>query len=275
MLRPLFIIVLAAASLVVALFMTGFLYTMFTGQQLIEPDPAPPTPPTEELAEQPTPDPRPSDPGLLDPTPSDPPVRIPAGLTPEGVASTLLELGLWSLVDDELTGDPAAFASLTVDHALRLYEPLANETGDLEALRLHLFAWLSYLPAEERAEFADAVGAVFPTATFFNGPYRGDFVGLFYMQTEDPDAIFAVAVRRYAAVFESDAILDALVDFGAVLVEPDNGTWRIRVEERMQSFDARTLLALRERIDLFFGLGDRKYLRAELADLAASKSPSD
>ena len=49
----------------------------------------------------------------------------------------------------------------------------------------------------------------------------------------------------------------------------------MRVESKLKDFDATTLLALRENIHHNFGFGDRKYLRAELADLAASKSALD
>ena len=269
--KRILIILLAPVILLLGLFLFSFGYTMITGKQLIEPSPevAEPGAAPEEADKPPL-----DDPSLAEPAPRNPAIEIPPGLADDEVAPVLLKTGLWR-VEDEVVGDPASFASLTVEHALRLYEPLAKASGDLETLRILLFAWLSYLPAEERAEFAEAVGAVHSTSFLGERGYRGDFVRLFYMQADDGDSIYAIAVRRYAAVLESDDVVDALIDFGAVLAEPDVDIWRIRVQDRMQSFDARTLLALRERIDLFFGLGDRKYLRAELAELAASKSTTD
>lgn len=278
--RSLLILALAPIVFVAGLFTVGFVHGLLRGSptqvqsdgsptQVKQDRPPAHTEPVEPGSSSPTTAPQPA------PSQAKLPTSVPSDLTTATVATFLVESGLWRVQDESLVGDAAGFAALALDDAVRLHTLLADGGDELQGVRLNLFAWLAHLPPQTRAAFCEQVGAVHPAGFFTGRVYRGDFMSLFYLQTNDADSIFAVAVRRYAEVLESDAIIDALKQFGAILVEPDDGTWRLRVESKLKDFDATTLLALRENIDLFFGLGDRKYLRAELADLAASKTSQD
>lgn len=280
-LRLLLILVALPIAFVVGLFAFGFVRGLL--------DPASVSPPTQsaDASDPETKSPStnhspapPANQAPAEPKPVSPRVSVPSDLTTDGVQSFLVSSGLLRVTRDtpdgeaQIKGYVEGFASLTVDDAVRLHDLLEAGGDEWQNLRIQVFAWLSYLPTEARASFCERVGAVYATSVFAGRAYRGDFTRLFYYQVDDPDSIFAIAVRRYAAVLESDAILDALKAFGTIYEEPEESIWRLYVEEKMQSFDAQTLLALRERIDLFYGLGDRKYLRAELADLAAAKTES-
>lgn len=263
--RPLLI----ALSLPVLLFGGAFLYGAYlgvTGQ--LEPPPAADATPaaadSSALAPESSPGPEAGPPRALAP--------LPEPLDAKAAANWLAGQRLLWAEGEELRGDSAAFAHLDVKDAAALHHALRRGGKEYAALRLLLFAWCSYLPPAERLEFASDVGIAFrPKGELLSRSYIGELTGLFFMQDGDRDSIFARAVRAYCEVIGDDEVVQALRDFGVIVEDPSVGEWHMRVDEKMQAFDPDTLLAIREPISLFFGLGDRKYLRERLADLAASK----
>jgi len=197
---------------------------------------------------------------------------LPSPLDAEAAKDWLAGQGLLDVVDGEIVGDPGGFASIPLDDAIALHGALRKGQREYEGLRLLTFAWLSHLPPETRLAFADEVGIAFrPDDKLWGRSYIGELTGLYFSQTGDPDTIYAQAVRRYCEVIESDAVIQSLRDFNVIQEDPSIGQWHLRVDQKMQDFDPDTLLAIRDAIDTFFGLGDRKYLRAQLADLAETK----
>ncbi|MDF1799302.1 MAG: hypothetical protein P1V81_09020 [Planctomycetota bacterium] len=197
---------------------------------------------------------------------------LPSPLDAEAAKDWIEDQGLLRVVDGELVGDAEGFASIPLDDAVALHQALRRGQDKYQGLRLLTFAWLSHLPPEPRLAFANEVGIAFrPDGERFGRAYIGELCGMYFSQTNDPDSIFAQAVRRYCEVIDSDAVIQSLRDFNVIQADPSVDQWYLRVDQKMQDFDPDTLLAIRDAIDLFFGLGDRKYLRAQLADLAETK----
>lgn len=211
------------------------------------------------------------------------PPTFPASLPPGATAQWLLDTRLLRVEAGAIVGDAARFAGFNAADAARLFENLrahaksapAPERENARKLEVTVFAWLSHLPPDPRRAFCDAVGAVHPPSSTTDRGYHGPFTQLFYHQASGPDSIFALAVQRYAAVLSDREVVDALKDF-RVIDEAlgDDSRWFLHVDERMQDFAPATLLALRDAISGYTGLGDRKYLRAQLQELAEDKASS-
>lgn len=267
-------IVLALLAVPVLVLGAGFVHGIYlaaTGQY--EPREEPP----EDVAHDPAGaerarDVAPDEPATVD----DPAVavgtrRVPASAVDAVTAQEWLAgEGLVRVEDGAVRIDRAKFAALVVDDAVRLHAALRKQGREANATRLLLFAGCAELPLEPRREFARRAGAVHEEGGDRRG-YIGDFTNLFFFQDGDADSIYARAARRYAEVLESDDVTDALIDLGAIIVEPTDGRWHIRVQSKLDHVDADTLMALHDAIGLFFGLGDRKYLRAQLAEMADEK----
>lgn len=197
---------------------------------------------------------------------------LPEDLDAHAAQEWIFANGLIGLEGGELVADEASYRALSAELAARVHHALRKGGQEVQSLRLHFFALCHLLPLEEREAFAEEVGAVFrPDHGASTRGYIGDFTKLFWLQTDDADSLYARAVRGYAPVLESDAVIQAMVDFGAIKRERDFSDWFIRIEEHMQEFDADTLLALREAVDPRFGVGDLAYVREDLAELAESK----
>ncbi|MEZ5977572.1 MAG: hypothetical protein R3F34_05070 [Planctomycetota bacterium] len=205
-------------------------------------------------------------------TPSDRALVPPAELDAAGARDWLLATHVVSVVEGVVVGDRAGFASMAADDAIRVHAALRSGESEFEALRVVVFALFGELPVEARRRFADAVGAVHPPkGSSGERGYFGDFTRLLFHVHGDPDSLHARGVRAFAAVLEDREMVDALKDIGALYEEPPEGTWRIRVEEKLADFDADTIMAIHDAIGTYLGLGDRKYVRAQLRELAESK----
>lgn len=197
--------------------------------------------------------------------------RIPASVVDTGTTQEwMTSEGFVRVEDGVVRFDRAKFAELDVDDAVRLHAALRKQGREANATRLLLFAGCGELPVDARREFARRAGAVHEERGDRRG-YIGDFTHLFHYQDGDAESVYARATRRYAEVLESDDVTDALIDFGAIIVEPTSGQWHIRVQSKLDHLDPDTLMALRDAIGLFFGLGDRKYVREQLAEMADEK----
>lgn len=198
---------------------------------------------------------------------------LPADLTARGAIEWLAAEGLLSMVEGELTIDGEGFARLDVDTAVALHAAARAGGKEHDALRMLLFAWCSEMPKAERRAFAKAAGAWRKPAGVPTGRgYRGEFGVLFFMAAAGDGPVYERAIQRYAAIATSEEVLQGLREFGAYYEEPDSGQWRLRIEERLGGFQPETLMALHDRIGLFGGLGDRKYLREDLRELAEGKA---
>ncbi len=196
---------------------------------------------------------------------------LPDPLDAASVTTWLNSTRFFYVEGEDVKTDETRLAALSVEQAFQLYDALRAGGKQHQTMRLFFFAAMGELGLAQRAEFAKRVGAVFRQSDQSRlNAYTGDFSNLLFLQTNDSESVYARAVRNYAMVLESKEIVAALIHIGAVQEDLARDQWTIRIEHKMQDFDAQTLMSIHERIEPAF-FGNRKYLRDQLEDFAKSK----
>ena len=214
---------------------------------------APPAPPPPVPAEEPTASPVPE-----------------AWLDAETAHLDLQRRGWVRVEDGEPVVDADAFSRVPVEHALALYETYRAAGDDFGGLRMFVFAAYASLPPAPRREFVERTGAVTPRTFFVERGWRGDYTRLVYYH--DDGELYVDALEAYARVLEDEEMIRTLRAVDALLVDDDaDGEWRIRVRHKLGHFEPRVLRAMHDAVDDAF-FGQRRYLRAELLELAEERS---
>ena len=166
--------------------------------------------------------------------------------------------------------DPDAFAAVPAEHAIALYETYREGGDDFDGVRMLLFAAFANLPPAARREFVERTDAVAPTTFFVERGWRGAYTDLVYFH--DDGEMYVDALEAYARVLEDEEMIRTLRAMDALLVDDDgDGDWRIRVRHKLGHFEPRVLRAMHDAVDDAL-LGHRRYLRAELLELAEERS---
>ena len=205
------------------------------------------------------------------PAPVQPNPTLPAEVFTDvrSAVGSLQRRGLLIATERGVEIDRDGFANLELADAIALHEALNDGDSEYTPVRMLMFAGCSLMPDARRRQFADAVGAVHPRKIVTTRIYRGDFANL--MHFHDDGAIYVEALQRYASILTDSEIVSALRSFNALLVdEGADGDWRIRVRDKLGHYDADVLMAMHDAVDDAV-LGHRRYLRAELAELAADR----
>jgi hypothetical protein len=197
---------------------------------------------------------------------------VPAAwLDPTTALRDLMRRG-WLRVENGVpVTEATAFAGVPVDHAVALHETYAAAGDEMAGFRMLVFAAFASLPPTARREFLERTGAVTPTTLFVQRGWRGDFTRLVHYH--DEGALYVDALESYARVLEDEEMIRTLRAVDALLVdEGADGDWRIRVRQKLGHFEPRVLRAMHDAVDDAL-LGHRRYLRAELMELAEERSP--
>ncbi|MDF1836587.1 MAG: hypothetical protein P1V35_01845 [Planctomycetota bacterium] len=172
---------------------------------------------------------------------------------------------------EEVQADRDRLEKMTVKEAVSIHSALLDGGKEHASLRLMFFAHMGGLDRESRREFIDQVGAAYQAKDgFWQRSEMGDYVGLFYLQRNDPVSIFAQGVRAYSEVLNNKEVIQALKQFNVIRENSATDQWDIRVPSKMGDFDAKTIMAIHDAVDKAL-FGKQNYLREQLADYAEGK----